>query len=287
MEHAEERAEENIINHKRSYLNRQFFLVRLIAYLLIWTWLAQKYFRWSTDQDKTKALENTAAGQRFAPAGILLFGFSLTYFAFDWLLSIDGTWYSTIFGVQIFAQCALFQIASLILLTLALRRSGLLGNAVTVEHYHDLGKFLFGWIVFWSYISFAQFFLTWYSNIPDEVAWFHKRWHDNGGTWKNFSIALVLMHFFVPFWFLMSRNIKRKLPLLAIGAGCMVFMHVIEVYWIIMPNLGPFEPSIVDLGCLLGVFGVYLAAVLRGMEDYSLVPIGDPRLGRALDFENA
>ena len=287
MEHAEERAEDNIIVHKHAYLNRQFFLIRLIAYLLIWTWLVQKYFRWSTDQDKTKALENTAAGQRFAPAGLLLFGFTLTYFAFDWLLSLDGTWYSTIFGVQIFAQCALFQIASLILLTLALRKSGLLGDTVTVEHYHDLGKFLFGWIVFWSYISFAQFFLTWYSNIPDEVAWFHKRWHDNGGSWKNFSIALVLMHFFIPFWFLMSRNIKRKLPLLATGAVCMIVMHVVEVYWIIMPNLGPFEPSIVDLGCLAGVFGVYLAAVLRGMEDYSLVAIGDPRLARALDFENA
>jgi len=129
--------------------------------------------------------------------------------------------------------------------------------------------------------------LTWYSNIPDEVAWFHKRWHDNGGSWKNFSLALVLMHFFIPFWFLMSRNIKRKLPLLATGAVCMIVMHVVEVYWIIMPNLGPFEPSIVDLGCLAGVFGVYLAAVLRGMEDYSLVAIGDPRLERALEFENA
>jgi len=237
--------------------------------------------------DKTKALENTAAAQSFAPAGLILFGVTLTFFAFDWLLSLDGTWYSTIFGVQFFAQCALFQIASLILWTLMLRRSALLGDAVNVEHFHDLGKLLFGWIVFWSYISFAQFFLTWYSNIPDEVAWFHKRWHDNGGSWKNFSLALVLMHFFIPFWFLMSRNIKRKLPLLATGAVCMIVMHVVEVYWIIMPNLGPFEPSIVDLGCLAGVFGVYLAAVLRGMEDYSLVAIGDPRLERALEFENA
>ena len=105
---------------------------------------------------------------------------------FDWFLSLDATWYSTIFGVWIFAQSALFQMASLILMTLMLlRRSGLLGNAVNVEHYHDMGKLLFGWIVFWSYISFAQFFLTWYSNIPDEVVFFHKRWHDNGGTWKG------------------------------------------------------------------------------------------------------
>ncbi len=287
MERAEEKSEANIVDHKRAFLNKRFFLVRLIAYLIIWSWIVHRYFKWSTDQDKTKALENTTAGQRFAPAAIILFALSLTFFAFDWLLSLDATWYSTIFGVYVFAQCALFEMAGLILMTLLLRRSGLLGTSVTVEHFHDMGKLLFGWIVFWSYIAFAQFFLTWYSNIPDEVAWFHKRWHDNGGTWQGTSIAIVLMHFFVPFWFLMSRNIKRRLPLLAIGAACMVVMHVVEVYWVVMPNLGPLDPSIVDLGCLVGVFGVYMAFVLHGMEEYSLVAVGDPRLSRALKFENA
>src|SRR5271167_2152851 len=150
-----------------------------------------------------------------------------------------------------------------------------------------MGKLLFGWVDFWSYVSFAQFFLTWYSNIPDEVGWFHKRWDDNGGTWMGVSLALVALHFFVPFWFLLSRNTKRTLPLLAAGATCMLIMHVVEVYWIIMPNLGPLEPNLLDLGCLLGVVGVYLAAVLYGMKDYALVPIGDPRLVRALEFENA
>ena len=234
--------------------------------------------------DKTKALENTAAAQRFAPAAILLFGVTITFFAFDWLLSLNPTWYSTIFGVYIFAGTALFNMASLILVSLALRRSGLLGDAVNVEHFHDMGKLLFGWIAFWTYISFAQFFLTWYSNIPDEVAWFHKRWDGNGGDWMGVSAALVVFYFFVPFWFLMSRNIKRKLPLLAAGAVCIIVMHVVEVYWVVMPNFGPLDPSMLDLGCLVGV---YLAAVLRGMTEYPLVPVGDPRLQRALEFENA
>jgi hypothetical protein len=287
IDRAAEREEEGIMLHKKAYLNRQFFLIRLIGYLLIWTWLVQKYFRWSTEQDQSKALENTAAAQRLAPVGLILFGTTLTFYSFDWLLSLDGTWYSTIFGVTVFAQCALFQMAALILMTLLLRRSGLLGDAVNVEHYHDMGKLLFGWIVFWSYVTFAQFFLIWYSNIPDEVAWFHKRWSDNGGTFKWLATSLVVMHFFVPFWFLMSRNIKRRLNFLAAGAVCMVVMHVLEVYWIVMPNFGPLDFNLVDVGCLLGVFGVYLAAVMRGMEDYSLVPVGDPRLHRSLEFENA
>ena len=287
MLEAKEASELSIVERKRPFLNKYFFFGRLIAYLWIWTWLAGRYFGWSTEQDRTKAVENTAAAQRFTPAGLILFAFTLTFFAFDWLLSLDATWYSTIFGVYIFAQCALFQMASLIAVSLLIRRSGFLGNAVNVEHYHDMGKLLFGWIVFWSYIAFAQFFLTWYSNIPDEVAWFHKRWDDNGGTWKGLSASLVVLHFFVPFWFLMSRNVKRRLPFLAAGAGCMILMHIAEVYWVVMPNFGPMEPSLLDLGCLLGVVGIYLAFVFHGIEEYTLVPVGDPRLPRALEFENA
>jgi hypothetical protein len=287
MQAAEEASETKIVAHKRFFLSRQFFLGRLFLYAVVWCWLAYRYFQWSNEQDTSKALANTAAAQRFAPVALILFATTLSFFAFDWLLSLDATWYSTIFGVYVFAQCALFQMAVLILVTLMLRRSGLLGDAVNVEHYHDMGKLLFGWIVFWSYIAFAQFFLTWYANIPDEVAWFHKRWHDNGGTWKGVSLALVAFHFFVPFWFLLSRNIKRRLPLLAAGAACMVVMHVVEVYWIIMPNLGPLAPNLIDLGCLVGVGGIYLSAVLRGMVEHSLVPVGDPRLTRALEFENA
>jgi hypothetical protein len=287
MEKAEEESEASIVEHRRPYLNRQFFLFRLVAYLAIWTFLAFRYFQWSTEQDKTAAMKNTADAQSFAPVALVLFGTTVTFFAFDWLLSLDATWYSTMFGVQVFAQCALIQIATLVLVLLLLRRSGLLGDAVTVEHFHDIGKLLFGWIVFWSYVSFAQFFLTWYSNIPDEVAWFHKRWDDNLGTWLWVSIFIVVMHFFVPFWFLMSRNIKRRLPLLATGAACMVIMHVVEVYWIVMPNFGPLAPSLLDLGCLFALVGIYLAAVLHGIEEYSLVPVGDPRLSRSLEFENA
>lgn len=287
LERAAEREEHENIAHKHFYLNKQFFLGRLIFYLLVWSWLAQKYFRWSTEQDKTKAAENTVAAQRFAPAGLALFAVTITFFGFDWFLSLSSTWYSTMFGVQIFAQASLFGMACLILLTMALRRSGILGDAVNVEHYHDMGKLLFGWIVFWGYISFAQFFLIWYSNIPDEVVWFHQRWNDNGGTWKNVSIALVAIYFFVPFWFLMSRNIKRRLPLLALGAGIVAVMHVVEVYWLIMPSYGPLAPSWLDAACLVGLSGIYFAAVLRGMEDHALIPVGDPRLERALEFENA
>ena len=287
MERSAEREERRIIDHRLPYLNRSFFLGRLVFYLLVWALLAQRYFDWSTEQDRTKALAITAKAQRFAPVAIMLFGLTLSFFGFDWLLSLDPTWYSTMFGVYFFAQTAVFVLACIILASMALRSSGLLGNAVTVEHYHDLGKLLFGFIAFWTYIAFAQFFLTWYSNIPDELVWFNARWRDNGGTWKGISLALIVMKFLVPFWFLMSRNIKRRLQLLAAGAVCIVVMHVVEMYWVVMPNYGPLEPNYVDVALCVGLFCLYLAAVLRNLEQYSLVPIGDPRLARCLEFENA
>jgi hypothetical protein len=288
MTAAEEHEEAEVVAHKHFYFSRPFFFGRLFFYLIAWYVIATRLFEWSTAQDKTKALENTRAAQSFAPLGLILFGITVTFFSFDWLLSLDATWYSTMFGVQIFSQCALIQMASLILVTLWMKRSSLLDDSVlNVEHYHDLGKLLFGWIVFWSYVTFAQFFLTWYSNIPDEVLWFHKRWHDNGGTWRGTSLLIVLMHFFVPFWFLMSRNIKRNMAMLATGAVCMIVMHVVEVYWIVLPNYGPLDPRPIDLGCLMMTVGIYLALVLHSMEKHSLVAVGDPRLVRALEFENA
>lgn len=287
MDVAERSFEAKLVDHKRPYLNPVFFLIRFVLYLAVWQWLARRYFRWSTAQDRSRALSLTRAAQDFAPVGLILFGLTTTFFGFDWLLSLDATWYSTIFGVYVFAQCALFQMATLILVTLAMRRSGLLGDAVTVEHYHDMGKLLFGWISFWAYIAFAQFFLIWYSNIPDEVMWFHNRWDESGMSWRWISVSLAVLHFFLPFWFLISRNIKRRLPFLAVGAACMVAMHVVEVYWVVMPNLGGLAPKLVDAACLVGVVGVYLSSVLRGMKNVSLVAVGDPRLPRALEFENA
>jgi hypothetical protein len=287
METVERSSDTKIIDHKRPYLNTIFLLIRLALMLTIWQWLSARYFRWSTEQDKTRSPALTRSAQTFAPVGLILFGLTTTLFGVDWIMSLDATWSSTMFGVYVFAQCSLFQIAVLILTTLVLRRYGLLGEAVTVEHYHDMGKLLFGWISFWAYIAFSQFFLIWYSNLPEEVVWFHRRWDDYAGSWRGLSLALVAFHFVIPFWFLMSRNVKRRLPLLAAGAACVVMMHVVDVYWIVLPNVGMLAPKVVDVACLVGVFGMYLSAVLWGMRSVSLVAIGDPRLSRALQFENA
>lgn len=282
-----EAREEQTIAKKAGYLNRPFFLVRVVLYFAAWLFLGFRYFGLSTAQDTTKDPSFTRKAQSLAPVATILFGLSLTFAAFDWIMSLDPSWFSTIFGVTFFAGCVVTIFATLTVVAMSLREAGLLKNAVTVEHFHDLGKLLFGFLVFWAYVSFSQFMLIWYAALPEETTFYHHRW--DVGSWSYVSLLIVVAHFIVPFFLLLSRNVKRRLPALRLGAVWLLVMHVVEMYWLVMPNYNHGESTVswIDLACLVGVVGVYLAVVFRNMTRYPLIPVGDPRLARSLAFENA
>ncbi len=281
LEHAE------LMEKKAPYLNKNFFLARAVVYLVIWSLLGWNFFKFSVRQDNDKGVAWTLTAQRWAPAATIFFGFSLTFAAFDWLMSLEPAWFSTIFGVYIFATAVVSSLATLIVVTMALRDAGPLAKVVTTEHYHDLGKLLFGFNVFWAYIGFSQMMLIWYAALPEETPWYHMRW-DNG-PWAGVSLTILIGHFVLPFFFLISRNVKRRLPMLRLGAMWMLLMHVVDIYWFVMPSFGQenFTVSWIDAACLLGVGGVYLAAVFYQMAKHPLIPVGDPRLARSLAFQNA
>jgi hypothetical protein len=155
-----------------------------------------------------------------------------------------------------------------------------------VEHLHDLGKLLFAFIVFWAYIGFSQFFLIWYGNIPEETSWYLERMH---GSWKPYTVGLACGHFALPFLFLMSRNVKRRTPLLVAGATWMLLMHFGDLHWLVMPNLHHegFGPSLLDLSTFLGVGGTCLAWIGWQLRGHALLPVRDPLLAESLGFENA
>ncbi len=281
--------EKKILAKKKPYLNREFFLIRVAIYFVIWVFLAIRLFNLSTAQDKSKDPKLTLTAQRFAPPATFLYALSLTFAAFDWIMSLEPTWFSTIFGVVIFACGVVSSYAVIILTTLALRNSGPLDGAVTIEHYHDLGKLMFGFLVFWAYVGFSQYMLIWYAALPEETTFFHNRWDYE--PWANVSMAIILFHFVVPFFWIISRNFKRNVGRLQIGAVIILVMHVVDMYWFVMPNflLGKagFSFSWIDAACLLAVVGVYGAFVFNRMNNFALVPVGDPRLERALHFQNA
>ncbi len=281
--------ERKIIEKKKPYLNRTFFLIRVAIYFLVWGFLAWKLFGYSIAQDKSKDPKLTLAAQRFSPPATFLYGLTLTFAAFDWIMSLEPTWFSTIFGVVIFSTGVVSSLALIILVTLALRSAGPLKGAVTIEHYHDLGKLMFGFLVFWAYVQFSQFMLIWYAALPEETTFFHNRW--DYAPWDKVSQALIYFHFIVPFFWVISRNFKRNVGRLQIGAAILLVMHVVDMYWFVMPNyhLGQagFSFHWVDAACLLAVAGIYGAFVFNRMTQHALVPVGDPRLQRSLQFLNA
>lgn len=292
-EHAEHEAHARIhaelLAKKSGYLNQSFFLARAAFYFIVWGFLAVRLFGYSTDQDTSRDPKLTLRAQRFAAPGTMLFALTLTFAAFDWIMSLEPTWFSTIFGVYFFATGVVSSLAVIILVTMALRSSGPLEGAVTVEHYHDLGKLMFGFLVFWAYIGFSQFMLIWYAALPEETTWYHNRWDYE--PWQTVSYAIIIGHFVVPFFWLISRNFKRNLGRLQIGAAILLVMHVVDIYWFVMPNfmLGKsgFTFHWLDVACLMAVAGLYGAYVFFRMTKFPLVPVGDPRLARSLHFQNA
>jgi hypothetical protein len=283
---------DDILKAKAPYLNLNFFYVRAAVYFVVWTGLAWFFYSKSKAQDRGGQHALTKQMWFLSGVGILLFGLTQTFAAFDWLMSLQPHWYSTIFGVYFFAGSIIGAYAFMTLVSKGLQNAGLMKTAMTTEHYHDLGKFLFGKTVFWAYIGFSQFFLIWYANIPEETEFFIHRMHHGWGviTW-----AMPITHFFLPFFFLLSRHVKRHPVGIIVGAVYLMAVHIIDIYWLVMPNFGAhgsgaaphaFTDVWIDIAALVGVVGVFIGAFMFFLNRGKVVAIGDPRIEEALAHEN-
>jgi len=283
-----------LIHHKAGYLNGPFFLVRVLVYFAIWIGLAGFYSKHSLAQDEDQDPKRTLKMQKISGVAMILFALTATFAAFDLSMSLNAEWFSTMYGVYFFAGSFWSLNAVLVLFSLWLEKRGQLKNVVTTEHFHDIGKMLFAFTFFWSYVAFSQFMLYWYADIPEETGWFHYRmW----GDWTALSIALAAGHFLIPMLGLLSRHVKRNRAVLASWAVyCLVF-HYIDMYWNVMPELFNGVPgqdpahagttwNPMDLTAFVGVVGFVLFAILKRFDGKSAVALGDPRLPESLRFEN-
>ncbi len=279
-------ASDRVLGSRAAYLNVPFFLVRWVAYFALWTVLARYFVRRSLAQDESGDAGLSLQMRSRSAVAMVIFALTLTFAAFDILMSLDPHWYSTIFGVYYFAGSVVAIYAFLPLTAFLLQRSGLLRRAITVEHYHDLGKLLFGFIVFWAYIGFSQYMLQWYSNIPEETHWFGVR-QQHG--WSYVGLTLVFGHFVIPFVALLSRAPKRRPRFLAVAAAWMLVMHWVDLFWLVMPSGSPDSPlpGVMDVALTLGLVASQVAVAAYLMRRRSLVPERDPRLEESLAFENA
>jgi hypothetical protein len=203
----------------------------------------------------------------------------------DFLMSLDPIWFSTIFGVYYFASCVLAFHAVLSIASMWLQRRGRLTTAITVEHYHDIGKMQWAFNCFWTYIAFSQFMLIWYANIPEETVWFKDRLE---GAWKGASFFLIAVHYVIPFFGMLSRHVKRSKPALSFWAWWTLAVVWFDMHWLVAPNLHHegLAFSVVDFTSVLGVGGLLMAFVLWNAKKVPLLASKDPQLSRSLAFEN-
>jgi hypothetical protein len=281
-----------ILEKKALYLNEEFFLIRSFGYLLSWAVMGVWFYRVSVAQDEGGKFSLTKNMQAVSAPAIIIFGLTLTFASFDWVMSLQPHWYSTIFGVYFFAGSILFALAFITLFCLILQKAGLLKGVITGEHYHDLGKLMFGFTVFWAYIAFSQFMLYWYGNIPEEIEFYAHRLHHG---WEVVSWALPVIHFFIPFFGLMSRALKRVKLVLIVNCLWVMTVHIVDLYWIIMPAYqdptvaeGPphLHISLTDLLAFFGMSALVIGSFLFVLSRRKILAAGDPRLRESLAFEN-
>ncbi len=275
--HADIVAADEALQGKTAYLNLPFFIIRIIIYFVVWTILIRMLNKTSLRQDDGHTEQLNSRYRRISAPGMILFAFTLTFAAFDWMMSLDAHWYSTIFGAYIFAGGVAALLAFLPLVSMLLRRQGVMADMITVDRYHDMGKLLFAFVVFWAYMAFSQYFLIWYGNIPEETEWFLRRWT---GSWKTISLILVFGNFVIPFFILITRGAKRRLAILGVFAVWLLFMHWVDLYWVVMPSLYPdgAHLSWIDLAPITLIGGAFVARFWRVFSLHPTVTKGDPKL---------
>lgn len=276
---------DEILAGKRAYLNMPFWSLRMVLYFVCWTVVSYRLYTFSVRQDVDPDPAIPAKLRSTSAWGLPLTAVTLAFASYDILMSLDPHWFSTIFGVYFFSGGILSAVAVITLVALLLQRTGgLLKGVITREHYQDLGKYLFGFVVFWAYIAFSQYMLYWYGGIPEETVWFQHRLQ-NGWQWH--SAALVIAHFVVPFLVLLPRITKRTYSILGVMAVWLIGMHWFDLHWVALPVLresGGFHW--LDFTCWLGLTGIFGGILMYRLSRHPLVPQNHPYLGESLRFEN-
>jgi hypothetical protein len=283
--HADAVAHDRLLQGKAPWLNDQAFMIRSIIYVIIWSLFALRIHSNSTKQDSTKSTKYMDSSSAWSAPGLLLVFLSVSAAAFDWVMSLNPHWYSTIFGIYIFAGGGWACMATVNLILQIFRKNGILTKSVNVEHYHDLGKWMFALTVFWTYIAFSQYLLIWYANLAEETVFYQARF---AGSWKWMSLALLLGHFVIPFFTLVSRKAKRNLGVLLFMSVWILCFAYLDIYWLVMPNFYKDGPvfSWQDLTCSIAVVSTYAFLFWWRLGKHSLVPEGDLRLEQSLAHVN-
>ena len=260
------------------------FWLRSAFYFAYFSFFALTFRSHSAAQDTTGDIKHSLKMRTKSYRALPFFALSITFAGIDWVMALNYKWYSTMWGVYIFAGSALSSMAVLVLVITGLKKLGYL-QVVNMEHYHIMGKFLLVFSIFWAYIGFSQYMLIWYANIPEETEYFLIR---NTESWNTLNISLVIGHFFIPFLMLLFRFVKKIPNVLSFIAIWILCMHFLDLYIVVLPNIHPsgFHPHLLDLVCPITIGSFLVVAFLFELGRRSLFPARDPRLVECLKLTN-
>ncbi len=266
---------------QRSYLTPNGFRVRAILYFAVWGILVFLFNRWSREQDANP--EDAAVRRRFkmlAGPGIILYVFVMTFAAIDWVMSLSPHWASTIYGFLFVAGQLISSMSLMIAIVVLLARTGPLSGILQPRHIHDLGKLLLAFVMLWAYFQFSQLLIIWSGNQPEEITFYYSRLHSQ---WGVVAVIVLIFHFFVPFFLLLSRDLKRNPKLLPAVAIWLIFMRLVDLFWYTRPEFTPRAlPNIWDLAAALALGGLWFFFFAGQLKQLPVLPVGDPKLAEAI-----
>jgi hypothetical protein len=281
--HKEVVAADAILQSKSFWLNEPFFIARTIFFLGLWILMTSYLVKFSREQDKSGDASFTQKTKKLSAGFIVVFALSFSFFIFDWIMSLEPHWFSTIFAVYNFSGLFLNGLAAITIVTVLLRRLGPFQDILTEKHLHNLGKLIFAFSTFWMYIWFSQYLLIWYANIPEEVTYFIRR--EEGG-WAIFTVVNILFNWVIPFILLLPKRTKVNEGLLF--KICIIIMagHWIDLYWMILPPFMKASPmfSVWEAGPIVASIAAFFYLTFRTFANENAVPIKDPYLVESLDY---
>jgi hypothetical protein len=270
---ADKHLREHLQEITKTYLTVNGFVVRAIIYFAIWNLLSYFLTKWSAEQDRPQGRDNSSRFKALSGPGLILYGFTITFAAIDWVMSLDPSWISTIFGLSFLIGQVLSALCFAIVVERILYRYKPMSELLKPEQVHDHGKFMLAFIMVWAYFAFSQWLIIWAGNLPEEITWYVRRL--NGG-WGYVGLFLVVFHFAVPFIFLISRPFKRDISRLVWLAGWIMLMRCVDLFWIIEPNFSvTFNLTWLDIAVPIAIGGLWLAYFFRNLSLMPLVPAYD------------
>ncbi|HKX30075.1 MAG TPA: hypothetical protein VJ302_20465, partial [Blastocatellia bacterium] len=268
-------------DYRTEYLNMPFFIVRTVVYFAVWLTMAYLLDRWARRQERADDPRSMIKLRAISGPGLVLYAATITFASFDWVMSLNPEWYSTIFGLLIIGGQALSAMAFVILVAVLLSGREPMARVFRPRHFHDLGKLLLAFLMIWAYLSFSQLLIIWSGDLPHEIPFYTSRLLT---SWRWVGVLLVALHFALPFVLLLSRDLKRHAAMLAAVAGSVIAMRVVDLFWLVTPEFHRRGLGVdwLDPVTVVGIGGLWLAVFIWQLKARPLLPLRDPDLASAL-----